>query len=45
MIRLEHLNLVVKDIEASCDFLLTAFPEWKVRGEGQSEWYNGNRAK
>lgn len=39
MIRLEHINLVVKDIEASCDFLLTAFPEWKVRGEGQSEWY------
>ena len=39
MIRLEHVNLVVKDIGASCDFILTAFPDWKIRGEGKSEWY------
>lgn len=39
MIRLEHVNLVVKDIEATQDFILTAFPHWKIRGKGESEWY------
>lgn len=38
MERLEHANLVVKDIQPSIDFLLTAFPQWQVRGEGESQW-------
>lgn len=38
MNRLEHANLVVKDIQASLDFLLAAFPLWRVRGEGQGRW-------
>ena len=38
MNRLEHANLVVKDIQSSLDFLLTAFPLWRVRGEGQGKW-------
>ena len=38
MQRLEHANLVVKDIQSSIDFLLTAFPQWKLRGEGQGQW-------
>ncbi len=39
MFRLEHVNLVVKDIEATKAFLLAAFPHWRVRGDGKSEWY------
>jgi len=38
MNRLEHVNLVVKEIQPSLEFILTAFPEWKVRGEGRGEW-------
>jgi catechol-2,3-dioxygenase len=32
MIRLEHANLVVIDIQPTLEFLLTAFPNWQVRG-------------
>lgn len=38
MKRLEHANLVVKDIQASLEFITTAFPEWQVRGQGQGQW-------
>lgn len=38
MDRLEHVNLVVKDIQPSVDFLLSAFPQWKIRGQGQGQW-------
>lgn len=38
MVRLEHANLVVEQIEPTLDFLLTAFPEWSVRGEGEMTW-------
>jgi catechol 2,3-dioxygenase-like lactoylglutathione lyase family enzyme len=44
MVRLEHANLVVKDIQPTLDFLLSAFPEWKVRGEGDMAWANGARS-
>lgn len=43
MIRLEHINLVVTDIEATRDFILTAVPTWRVRGEGQNTWYDKER--
>lgn len=43
MIRLEHVNLVVHDIQATLDFVQTAFPDWQVRGQGESEWYNKKR--
>ena len=43
MIRLEHVNLVVKDMDATLDFIQTAFPDWKVRGKGESEWYSKKR--
>ena len=43
MIRLEHVNLVVKDMDATLDFIQTAFPDWKVRGQGESEWYGKKR--
>ncbi len=35
-LRLEHANISVRDIEAMLRFLKTAFPEFRVRGEGKS---------
>lgn len=34
MIKLEHANLSVADVEATTRFLVTAFPEFRLRGEG-----------
>ena len=33
---MEHANICVKDINSMIDFLITAFPQFKIRGEGQS---------
>ena len=41
--RLEHLNLVVEDIEKSLEFYRAAFPHWRVRSEGKSDWYGKPR--
>ena len=38
---LEHANLSVRDIEAMMVFLRTAFPEFRVRGEGRN--HDGGR--
>lgn len=35
-VRLEHANLSVRDVEGMIRFLQTAFPEFRVRGEGRS---------
>ena len=35
-VRLEHANLCVRDMEVMMRFLQTAFPEFRVRGEGMS---------
>jgi hypothetical protein len=35
-VRLEHANLCVRDIGGMIRFLQTAFPEFRVRGEGIS---------
>jgi catechol 2,3-dioxygenase-like lactoylglutathione lyase family enzyme len=43
MIRLEHLNLVVKNMEDTLAFYRAAFPHWEVRGGGQSNWYGVDR--
>ena len=43
MIRLEHINLVVKNLDKTQDFILTAFPDWRVRGSGSNEWYGKMR--
>jgi catechol 2,3-dioxygenase-like lactoylglutathione lyase family enzyme len=34
--RLEHANICVRDIEPMMHFLKTAFPEFRMRGEGKS---------
>lgn len=43
MLKLEHLNLVVRDIENSLAFYRAAFPHWRIRGEGQADWYGTPR--
>lgn len=35
MVKLEHANLTVRDFEGVVRFLRTAFPEFRVRREGQ----------
>jgi catechol 2,3-dioxygenase-like lactoylglutathione lyase family enzyme len=35
-VRLEHANLTVRDIDEMTRFLRTAFPEFRVRGEGKN---------
>jgi catechol-2,3-dioxygenase len=39
-IRLEHANIIVRDIDGMVKFLMTAFPDFKIRGEGTN---NGSR--
>ncbi len=34
-VRLEHANLVVRDIESAIRFLKTAFPDFRIRQEGK----------
>ena len=40
---LEHINLVVNNIEETLTFYQTAFPNWAVRGEGEQEWFGKTR--
>jgi catechol 2,3-dioxygenase-like lactoylglutathione lyase family enzyme len=44
MVRLEHVNLVMQDIQPTLDFLLIAFPHWKIRGEGDMVWGRAENA-
>lgn len=41
--RLEHLNLVVRDIPETLTFYKAAFPHWRTRSKGQAEWYGVER--
>ena len=34
-VRLEHANLIVRDVDRMVAFLRTAFPEFRIRGEGR----------
>jgi catechol 2,3-dioxygenase-like lactoylglutathione lyase family enzyme len=36
-VRLEHANLTVRDIDSAIRFLQTAFPEFCIRHDGESE--------
>ncbi len=38
MPKIEHINLVVTEIDPTFDFLKAAFPEWRLRGEGRDQW-------
>ncbi len=43
MLQIEHLNLVVSDINAELAFYSAAFPHWRIRDEGHSEWSGKER--
>ena len=43
MLYLEHLNLVVNDISSALTFYQAAFPHWRVRDRGESDWYGKPR--
>ena len=43
MIQLEHINMVVSDIDAVLKFYRAAFPHWRVRDQGRGEWYGKPR--
>ncbi|MEM7299893.1 MAG: VOC family protein [Pseudomonadota bacterium] len=43
MMRIEHANIVVTEIEPTLNFLTTAFPDWGVRGGGEADWYGTKR--
>jgi len=43
MLYLEHLNLVVNDIPSALTFYQAAFPHWRIRDHGESEWYGKQR--
>ena len=36
--RLEHINMVVKDLENSLIFYRAVMPHWKIRSKGNTEW-------
>lgn len=40
---LEHLNLVVSDMEKALDFYQAAFPHWRIRTKGKGTWYGKPR--
>ncbi|MBK2124690.1 VOC family protein [Fangia hongkongensis] len=40
---LEHINLVVKNLEQSLLFYKATFPHWKIRSLGESNWYQYKR--
>ena len=44
MLYIEHLNLVVKDINVTLAFYQAAFPHWKIRAKGQQNWYGKERS-
>ena len=39
MLHIEHLNLVVNDIQETLTFYQAAFPHWTVRAKGNSAWH------
>ena len=41
--QLEHINLVVSDMEAMISFYAAAFPHWRIRGSGKGDWYGKPR--
>jgi len=39
MLTIEHLNLVVKDLDATLAFYQALAPQWHVRSKGRSDWH------
>lgn len=43
MLTIEHLNIVVKDIDKTLAFYQALAPHWQIRTQGQSNWYGTPR--
>ena len=43
MMRLEHVNIVVRDMKLTLDFYQAAFPHWAIRTQGKGDWYGVTR--
>lgn len=43
MIRIEHINIVVYNMEESLTFYQAAFPDWRIRDRGDGDWYGKPR--
>ena len=43
MIQLEHVNMVVTDVDAALDFYQAALPHWRVRERQAGTWYGKPR--
>lgn len=41
--RLEHLNLFVKDMDKTMAFYGAAFPHWRIRTKGSGDWHGHPR--
>jgi catechol 2,3-dioxygenase-like lactoylglutathione lyase family enzyme len=41
--KLEHVNLVVQDMKTTLAFYQAAFPHWRIRAQGQADWYGVQR--
>lgn len=41
--RIEHINLVVRNLDETLTFYRAAFPHWEVRGSGVQDWYGTQR--
>ena len=41
--RLEHINLVVNNLDETLQFYQALFPHWKIRVSGEGEWYGKKR--
>ncbi len=41
--RLEHINLVVTDLDQTLAFYQMVFPEWRVRIKEEGDWYGKPR--
>ena len=44
MCQLEHVNISVVDLDRAVAFLQIAFPEFRIRGDGQGEFADGTSA-
>lgn len=41
--RLEHINMVVSDLDKTLGFYSAAFPHWQIRTRGVADWYGVQR--
>lgn len=43
MVQIEHVNLVVKDVDEALNFYQAAMPHWHVRERQRGDWYGKPR--